>query len=107
MKILELRDYAKSLGLKSVYKYKKNELKEMVYDFLNKKETEKKNTSSDTKPTAKSENKSEKSAVSVKPEKKSEPSLIDYAPKSQANQYKQHIEKEKEKEKRRYIKASI
>ncbi len=99
MKILELRDYAKSLGLKSVYKYKKNELKEMVYDFLNKKETEKKNTSSDTKPTAKSENKSEKSAVSVKPEKKSEPSLIDYAPKSQANQYKQHIEKEKEKEK--------
>ena len=91
MKILELRDYAKGLGIKSAYKYKKNELKDLVYDFLNKNKTEDKNQTSDTKSTEKSESKIKKS------ENGSEPALIDYAPKSQAGEYKQHIEKEKEK----------
>ena len=98
MKILELRDYAKSLGLKSVYKYKKNELKELVYDFLNKNKIEEKKQPSDKKIESKPKNKeSEKPLKSEKSEKSSEPSLIDYAPKSQAGEYKQHIEKEKEK----------
>ena len=89
MKILELRDYAKNLGIKSAYKYKKNELKELVYDFLNKNKIEEKNQPSDTKIENKPKNN--------EPEKSSEPPLLDYAPKSQAGEYKQHIEKEKEK----------
>ncbi len=96
MKILELRDYAKTLGLKSAYKYKKNELKELVYELLNKSKNAE-NVQSE-KPADKPENKeAEKPVKSVKSEKSSEPSLIDYAPKSQAVAYKQHIEKEKNK----------
>ena len=92
MKILELRDYAKTLGIKSAYKYKKKELKELVYDFLNKNKIEEENQPSDKK----TENKPKINES----EKDSKPPLLDYAPKSQAGEYKQHIEKEKRKRKK-------
>ncbi len=108
MKLAELRDYAKELGIKGSYKYKKQELTDVITRLLTEKEkseksrgkakaTPKKRGSSKKKaePEKKTETekKGEPQKTSAPSENNSEPNLIDYAPRNRAEEYRKSYEK--------------